>query len=107
MYHPEQQAIVSSSAADDTDNSALGIQPQANNSNSNTQSNHNYSSNSNNNSSGATQRASKNPVKIGPWRLGKTLGKGSTGRVLLAANVNTGKKAAVKVVSKKSEAKRS
>ncbi|GME82609.1 unnamed protein product [Ambrosiozyma monospora] len=100
MYHPEQQTIVSSSATVDNDNSALGIQPQANNSNSNTQpqSNHNYSSNTHSN--GATQKASKNPIKIGPWRLGKTLGKGSTGRVLLAANVNTGKKAAVKVVSK-------
>ncbi|KAG7884366.1 hypothetical protein KL938_002238 [Ogataea parapolymorpha] len=42
----------------------------------------------------------KNPVKIGPWKLGKTLGKGSTGRVLLATNVHTGQKAAVKVVSK-------
>lgn len=40
------------------------------------------------------------PQKIGPWRLGKTLGSGSTGRVLLATNVNTGQKAAVKVVSK-------
>ncbi|KAG7821256.1 hypothetical protein KL928_001340 [Ogataea angusta] len=44
--------------------------------------------------------AAKNPVKIGPWKLGKTLGKGSTGRVLLATNVHTGQKAAVKVVSK-------
>ncbi|CCH43774.1 Serine/threonine-protein kinase [Wickerhamomyces ciferrii] len=38
--------------------------------------------------------------KIGPWKLGKTLGKGSTGRVLLAENLNTQQKAAVKVVSK-------
>ncbi|KAH3668595.1 hypothetical protein OGAPHI_002349 [Ogataea philodendri] len=42
----------------------------------------------------------KNPVKIGPWKLGKTLGKGATGRVLLASNTHTGQKAAVKVVSK-------
>ncbi|CEP21273.1 GIN4 [Cyberlindnera jadinii] len=38
--------------------------------------------------------------KIGPWRLGKTLGAGSTGRVLLAENVNSGQRAAVKVISK-------
>ncbi|CAM9019149.1 unnamed protein product [Wickerhamomyces anomalus] len=38
--------------------------------------------------------------KIGPWKLGKTLGRGSTGRVLLAENINTNQKAAVKVVSK-------
>ncbi|CCE87079.1 Piso0_005616 [Millerozyma farinosa CBS 7064] len=40
------------------------------------------------------------PQNIGPWRLGKTLGRGATGRVLLATNQNTGQKAAVKVVSK-------
>lgn len=38
--------------------------------------------------------------KIGPWRLGKTLGTGSTGRVLLAEHMNSGQRAAVKVVSK-------
>lgn len=42
----------------------------------------------------------KNPAKIGPWKLGKTLGKGATGRVFLATNVETGQKAAVKIVSK-------
>ncbi|CDK26887.1 unnamed protein product [Kuraishia capsulata CBS 1993] len=44
--------------------------------------------------------SSAHPPRIGPWRLGKTLGRGATGRVLLASNVTTGKKAAVKVVSK-------
>jgi serine/threonine-protein kinase GIN4 len=39
-------------------------------------------------------------VKIGPWKLGKTLGKGATGRVFLATNVITNQKAAVKIVSK-------
>ncbi|KAI0464899.1 hypothetical protein LJB42_000114 [Komagataella kurtzmanii] len=40
------------------------------------------------------------PQYIGPWRLGKTLGRGSTGRVLLATHTSTGQKAAVKVVNK-------
>lgn len=37
---------------------------------------------------------------IGPWKLGTTLGRGATGRVLLGINSTTGQKAAVKVVSK-------
>lgn len=40
------------------------------------------------------------PQSIGPWKLGKTLGRGATGRVLLATHQSTGQKAAVKVVSK-------
>lgn len=40
------------------------------------------------------------PQKIGPWKLGKTLGRGATGRVLLGVHHTTGQKAAVKVVSK-------
>ncbi|CUM68376.1 uncharacterized protein PRCAT00006099001 [Priceomyces carsonii] len=40
------------------------------------------------------------PEKIGPWKLGKTLGRGATGRVLLATHESNGQKAAVKVVSK-------
>lgn len=42
----------------------------------------------------------KTPVKIGPWKLGKTLGRGANGRVFLATNTNTNQKAAVKIVSK-------
>lgn len=38
--------------------------------------------------------------RIGPWRLGRTLGKGSTGRVRLAKHTTTGKLAAVKIVPK-------
>lgn len=38
--------------------------------------------------------------KIGPWKLGRTLGRGSTGRVRLAKNVETGQLAAVKIVPK-------
>ncbi|VEU23570.1 DEKNAAC104510 [Brettanomyces naardenensis] len=45
-------------------------------------------------------RTPRNPVKVGPWRLGATLGKGATSRVFLATNAHTGQKAAVKVVSK-------
>ncbi|QID83876.1 serine/threonine protein kinase [Saccharomyces pastorianus] len=37
---------------------------------------------------------------IGPWRLGETLGFGSTGRVHLAQHERTGHKTAVKVISK-------
>lgn len=44
--------------------------------------------------------ADTHPQKIGPWKLGKTLGRGATGRVLLASHQTTGQKAAVKVVSK-------
>lgn len=44
--------------------------------------------------------AHSHPQKIGPWRLGKTLGRGATGRVLLGVHQTTGQKAAVKVVSK-------
>lgn len=40
------------------------------------------------------------PQKIGPWKLGKTLGSGATGRVLLGVHQQTGQKAAVKVVLK-------
>lgn len=38
---------------------------------------------------------------VGPWKLGKTLGKGSSGRVRLAKNIETGQLAAIKIVSKK------
>lgn len=38
---------------------------------------------------------------VGPWKLGKTLGKGSSGRVRLAKNIETGQLAAIKIVPKK------
>ena len=39
---------------------------------------------------------------IGPWRLGKTIGKGASGRVRKARHALTGQDAAIKIVSKKS-----
>lgn len=38
--------------------------------------------------------------KIGPWKLGETLGLGSTGKVQLAHNETTNQQAAIKVISK-------
>ncbi|KAK9365262.1 kinase-like domain-containing protein [Lipomyces kononenkoae] len=37
---------------------------------------------------------------VGPWRLGRTLGRGSSGRVRLAKHAQTGRLAAVKIVPK-------
>lgn len=53
---------------------------------------------STNTNSSAKKRKAQN--KIGPWKLGRTLGRGLTGRVRLAKNVETGKLAAVKIVPK-------
>lgn len=53
---------------------------------------------STNTNSSAKKRRAQN--KIGPWKLGRTLGRGSTGRVRLAKNVETGQLAAVKIVPK-------
>jgi serine/threonine-protein kinase HSL1 (negative regulator of Swe1 kinase) len=38
---------------------------------------------------------------IGPWKLGRTLGKGATARVRLARNAYTNQDAAIKIVQKK------
>lgn len=46
----------------------------------------------------------KRKTHVGPWHLGRTLGKGATGRVRLARHSNTGEVVAVKIVSKKSAA---
>jgi serine/threonine protein kinase len=37
---------------------------------------------------------------IGPWRIGRTIGKGSSGRVKIAKNTFSGEYAAVKIVPK-------
>ncbi|EJS42966.1 hsl1p [Saccharomyces arboricola H-6] len=51
----------------------------------------------------ATTKSSKRKSRdtVGPWKLGKTLGKGSSGRVRLAKNMETGQLAAIKIVPKK------
>jgi serine/threonine-protein kinase HSL1 (negative regulator of Swe1 kinase) len=45
---------------------------------------------------------SRRKTHVGPWQLGRTLGKGATGRVRLAKHAVTGQAAAIKIVSKKS-----
>lgn len=56
--------------------------------------------------SAASRLSSKGKRKthVGPWQLGRTLGKGATGRVRLAKHAVTGNTAAIKIVSKKSAA---
>ncbi|SSD60368.1 uncharacterized protein SCODWIG_02129 [Saccharomycodes ludwigii] len=49
----------------------------------------------------ARRRRRRARDKVGPWKLGKTLGKGSTGRVRLAKHMESGQLAAIKIVSKK------
>lgn len=46
----------------------------------------------------------KRKTHVGPWQLGRTLGKGATGRVRLAKHATTRQTAAIKIVSKKSAA---
>ncbi|KAJ5742754.1 uncharacterized protein N7511_011155 [Penicillium nucicola] len=46
----------------------------------------------------------KRKTHVGPWHLGKDLGKGATGRVRFAKHAVTGNTAAIKIVSKKSAA---
>lgn len=53
---------------------------------------------STNTQNSSNKRKSQN--RIGPWKLGRTLGRGLTGRVRLAKNIHTGKLAAVKIVPK-------
>lgn len=42
----------------------------------------------------------KDKARVGPWVLGRTLGKGSSGRVRLARHTGTGQLAAIKIVGK-------
>lgn len=45
---------------------------------------------------------SRRKTHVGPWQLGKTIGKGASGRVRKARHTLTGQDAAIKIVSKKS-----
>lgn len=42
----------------------------------------------------------KDKARVGPWLLGRTLGRGSSGRVRLAKHTETGRLAAIKIVGK-------
>ncbi|KAF9133496.1 hypothetical protein BGX30_012268 [Mortierella sp. GBA39] len=78
--------------------------------------NHNHSICSNNNSNnrgGASDSSSKSkpvapskPEYVGPYLLGKTLGKGSSGCVKLARHRRTNEQVAIKIISKASLANR-
>ena len=46
------------------------------------------------------EKDDKDPKTIGPWRIGRTIGKGSSGRVKIAKHSVTGQYAAVKIVPK-------
>ncbi|KLO08050.1 Pkinase-domain-containing protein [Schizopora paradoxa] len=45
-------------------------------------------------------RNADDPRMIGPWKVGRTIGKGASGRVKIARHAKTGKYAAVKIISK-------
>ncbi|CCH62775.1 hypothetical protein TBLA_0I01150 [Henningerozyma blattae CBS 6284] len=59
-------------------------------------------------STNANTQSSKRKTRdtVGPWKLGKTLGKGSSGRVRLAKNMKTGQLAAIKIVPKNFHSKK-
>ena len=46
------------------------------------------------------ERDKEDPKSIGPWRIGRTIGKGSSGRVKIAKHSQTGQYAAIKIVPK-------
>lgn len=48
----------------------------------------------------SSSTSKKTKAHVGPWRLGRTLGRGSSGRVRLAKHNVTGQLAAVKIVPK-------
>ncbi|KAK9241397.1 kinase-like domain-containing protein [Lipomyces kononenkoae] len=52
------------------------------------------------NSSTSSGGGHRRKTHVGPWRLGRTLGRGSSGRVRLAKHAQTGRLAAVKIVPK-------
>lgn len=52
-------------------------------------------------STNASDSKGRRKTHIGPWHLGKTLGKGATARVRMARHAITGQPAAIKIVQKK------
>lgn len=62
--------------------------------------NSNRNSQISNTSTNASSK-SRRKTHIGPWQLGKTVGKGASGRVRKARHAVTGKYAAIKIVSRK------
>lgn len=56
-------------------------------------------------STNTSGKASRRKTHVGPWQLGKTIGKGSSGRVRKARHCVTGQDAAVKIVSRSVAAK--
>ncbi|KAI4233441.1 MAG: hypothetical protein LQ349_004411 [Xanthoria aureola] len=56
-------------------------------------------------STNTSGKASRRKTHVGPWQLGKTIGKGSSGRVRKARHCLTGQDAAIKIVSRSVAAK--
>ena len=54
----------------------------------------------NDRNAGDKEKDDKDPKTIGPWKIGRTIGKGSSGRVKIAKHSVTGQYAAVKIVPK-------
>ncbi|KAI4254595.1 MAG: hypothetical protein LQ352_003005 [Teloschistes flavicans] len=52
------------------------------------------------NSTNNTPQSRRRKTHVGPWQLGKTIGKGASGRVRKARHALTGQVAAIKIVSK-------
>ncbi|KAK9449225.1 uncharacterized protein V1518DRAFT_286282 [Limtongia smithiae] len=55
-------------------------------------------------SSSSTSSGHRHKTHVGPWHLGRTLGRGSSGRVRLAKHAKTGQLAAIKIVPKQDDA---
>ncbi|KAL8701603.1 MAG: hypothetical protein Q9201_004824 [Fulgogasparrea decipioides] len=51
-------------------------------------------------STNASAKSRRRKTHVGPWQLGKTIGKGASGRVRKARHALTGQEAAIKIVSK-------
>lgn len=65
-----------------------------------TQASHPVKRNDRERSAADRAKEKEDPKMIGPWRIGRTIGKGSSGRVKIAKHSHTGQYAAVKIVPK-------